>query len=138
MSATFDKPSISAAAASRMIAAAEAKATELEWPMVIAIVDDSGVLKAFSRMDGTPVIAVQVALDKAYTATFGMRTDAWPDFLQRRDPPLAPGSYTGIDRLVMFGGGAPIKVDDTVVGGIGVSGGPYEIEVAEAALAVLG
>ena len=30
--------------------------------------DDSGVLKAFSRMDGAALLSVQVAQDKAYTA----------------------------------------------------------------------
>jgi uncharacterized protein GlcG (DUF336 family) len=41
---------------------------------------------------------------------------------------------------VVFGGGFPIKVDDAVVGAIGVSGGHYtqDMEVAQAGLAVLG
>ncbi|MFV0276135.1 MAG: heme-binding protein [Parahaliea sp.] len=42
-------------------------------------------------------------------------------------------------RLVVFGGGYPVKVNNEVIGGIGVSGGHYsqDMEVAEAALAVL-
>jgi uncharacterized protein GlcG (DUF336 family) len=42
-------------------------------------------------------------------------------------------------RLVIFGGGYPIIVDDQVVGGIGVSGGHYshDMQVCEAALEVL-
>jgi len=43
--------------------------------MSIAIVDGDGTLKAFSRMDGTPLLSVQIAQDKAYTAiSFGMVT----------------------------------------------------------------
>ncbi len=41
---------------------------------------------------------------------------------------------------MIFGGGYPLKVDDAVVGAIGVSGGHYsqDQEVAEAGLAALG
>jgi uncharacterized protein GlcG (DUF336 family) len=139
MTQVFEKRSISSEAAHRMIEAAERKATEIGRPMVIAVVDDGGVLKAFSRMDGAALLSVQIAQDKAYTAAgFGMGTDQWYDFI-KNDPPLAAGATTGIDRLVIFGGGYPIKVDDQVVGGIGVSGGHYsqDMEVAQAALAVL-
>jgi len=108
--------------------------------MVIVIVDDAGVLKALSRMDGAALLSVQVAQDKAYTAVgFGMPTHGWHDFI-KDDPPLADGAPTGIDRLVIFGGGYPITVDDQVVGAIGVSGGHYsqDQQVAEAGLEALG
>ena len=140
MASTFSKASISTEAAHQAIAAAEAKATEIGTPMDIAIVDDSGVLKAFSRMDGAPLLSIQIAQDKAYTAAgFGMPTHGWHDFI-KDDPPLADGAPSGIDRLVIFGGGYPIKVDDQLVGAIGVSGGHYsqDQEVAEAGLEALG
>jgi uncharacterized protein GlcG (DUF336 family) len=140
MADTYSKGSITTEAAHRLIEAAEAKADELGKPFVIAVVDDDGVLKAFSRMDRAPLLSVQVAQDKAYTAVgFGMPTHGWHDFI-KDDPPLADGAPTGIDRLVVFGGGYPITVGDEVVGGIGVSGGHYseDQQVAEAGLAVLG
>jgi uncharacterized protein GlcG (DUF336 family) len=139
MAATFERASVSAQLAKTMIEAAERKATQMGHPFVIAIVDDSGVLKAFSRMDGAPLLSVQVAQDKAYTAVgFGMATDAWHDFI-KDDPPLAMGAGPGIDRLIMFGGGYPIKLGGAVVGGIGVSGGHYshDMEVAQAGLSAL-
>lgn len=140
MAQTFPKASITTDAAHQVIAAAEAKASEMGTPMVIAVVDDGGVLKAFSRMDGAALLSVQVAQDKAYTAVgFGMPTHGWHDFI-KDDPPLADGAPSGIERLVVFGGGYPITVGDEAVGGIGVSGGHYseDQEVAEAALAALG
>jgi uncharacterized protein GlcG (DUF336 family) len=140
MAQTFPKASISTEAAHQMIAGAEAKASEMGVPMVIAVVDDGGVLKAFSRMDGAALLSVQVAQDKAYTAVgFGMPSHGWHDFI-KDDPPLADGATTGIDRLVIFGGGYPINVDGQVVGGIGVSGGHYsqDQEVAEAGLQAIG
>jgi uncharacterized protein GlcG (DUF336 family) len=140
MAHTFPKSSVTSEAAHRMIAAAEAKAAELGKAFVIAIADDGGNLKALSRMDGAPLLSVQVAQDKAYTAVgFGMPTHGWHDFI-KDDPPLAAGAPTGIERLVVFGGGYPITDGDEVVGAVGVSGGHYseDMEVAEAALAALG
>jgi uncharacterized protein GlcG (DUF336 family) len=139
VAATFERASVSAKLAKAMIEAAERKATQMGHPFVIAIVDDSGVLKAFSRMDGAPLLSVQVAQDKAYTAVgFGMATDAWHDFV-KDDPPLAMGAAAGINRLIVFGGGYPIKLGGAVVGGIGVSGGHYshDMEVAQAGLSAL-
>ena len=139
MADVFEKASVSTELAHRIVAAAEAKAAEMGTPMVIAVCDESGVLKAFSRMDGAALLSVQVAQDKAYTAVgFGMATDAWHDFV-KDDPPLAMGAAPGIDRLVVFGGGYPIKVGEAVVGGIGVSGGHYsqDMEVAQAGLTAL-
>jgi uncharacterized protein GlcG (DUF336 family) len=135
----FEKSSITAETAQRMIQAAERKATEIGQSMVIAVVDESGVLKALLRMDRAPLLSVQVAQDKAYTAAgFGLSTDQWHEFI-KNDPPLAAGAASGIDRLVIFGGGYPLKVADRVVGGIGVSGGHYsqDMEVARAGLAIL-
>ena len=140
MAAVFDKKSVGSSLAHRMIAAAEDKAAAMGHPFVIAIVDESGVLKALTRMDGAALLSVQVAQDKAYTAVgFGLSTDGWHDFI-KDDPPLAAGATTGIDRLVIFGGGYPIKSDGQIIGGIGVSGGHYtqDMEVAQAGVAAAG
>ena len=139
MEATFDKKSITAQLAHRIVEASEEKAHQIGQPMVIVIVDEGGVLKALSRMDGAALLSVQVAQDKAYTAVgFGMPTDQWHEFI-KNDPPLAAGATIGINRLIIFGGGYPIKVGDQVVGAIGVSGGHYsqDMEVAKAGLAAV-
>ncbi len=138
MSNTLTRQTISAEAAGKMIAAAEAKATEMKRPMCIAIVDESGNLKAFSRMDGAPVIGLQISQDKAWTAvSFGVSTAQWFDFI-KDDPPLLHG-IVHTPRLVVFGGGIPIKIEKQLVGGIGVSGGHYkeDMQVAEAGLQAL-
>jgi uncharacterized protein GlcG (DUF336 family) len=139
MSRTITKTSISAETAKILIDAGEAAAREIGVPMVIAIVDEAGVLKAFSRMDGAALLCVDIAQDKAYTSvSFGIATHEWFDFV-KNDPPLLHG-IVKTPRLVVFGGGYPVKVDGAVVGGIGVSGGHYEqdMKVAQAALAALG
>jgi len=135
---TFTKASITIEAAQRMIAAAEAKAREMGHPMCIAIVDSDGTLKAYSRMDGAPLLSVQISQDKAYTAiSFGMATHEWHEFV-KNDPPLRDGIIK-TDRLIVFGGGYPISANEQIIGGIGVSGGHYsqDMEVARAGLAGL-
>ncbi|HEY2751881.1 heme-binding protein [Phenylobacterium sp.] len=136
---TIARTSIASQSAAALIAAGEAAAKDLGVPMVIAIVDESGVLKAMSRMDGAALLSVDIAQDKAYTAvSFGIATHEWFEFV-KNDPPLLHGIIK-TPRLVVFGGGYPIKVDGQIVGGIGVSGGHYEqdMKVATAALAALG
>lgn len=124
MASTFEKQSITAELANSIIRAAEQKATEIGVPMVIAVVDESGVLKAFSRMDGAKLLSVEIAQNKAYTAvSFGISTDAWFDFI-KDDEPLKVG-IVHTPRLVVFGGGYPLVVDGNVIGAIGVSGGHY-------------
>ncbi len=91
-------------------------------PMCIAVVDGDGNLKAFIRMDGAPLLAVQLSQDKAYTAiSFGMATHDWFEFV-KNDPPLLNGIIK-TDRLIVFGGGYSITTDAGIIGGIGVSGG---------------
>jgi uncharacterized protein GlcG (DUF336 family) len=126
---------ITAEFAQELIDAAAAKATEIGVPMVIAVVDHDGTLKAYRRMDGAPLLSVDIAQNKAYTAAaFGLGTDSWYDFI-KEDEPLRL-SIVHTDRLVTFGGGYPIKVDDELIGGIGVSGGHYthDMQVAGGAL----
>ncbi|MBI1194136.1 MAG: heme-binding protein [Bacteroidetes bacterium] len=138
MSNTVTRHSITQAACDRLIEAATAKAQEIGVPMAISIVDESGTLKAFRRMDGAPLLSVDIASNKAYTSvSFGIPTHSWFDFI-KNDPPLLHG-IVHTPRLVVFGGGFPISEKEGVIGGIGVSGGHYDQDmiVAEAALAAL-
>ncbi|MBM3776823.1 MAG: heme-binding protein [Acidimicrobiia bacterium] len=138
-STTFAKSSITAGLALELVQKAQQKAVELELNVCVAVVDESGLLKCFSRMDGAPMLAIDIAKDKAWTAvSFGIPTDAWHDFI-KNDPPLLDG-ITKVPRLIVFGGGYPIQIDGQVVGGIGVSGGHYsqDMACAKAALALLG
>ncbi len=138
MANTIARQTITEEAAAKLIAAAEKKAQELKKSMVIAVCDESGNLKAFSRMDNAPLLSVQIAQDKAYTSiSFGIPTHKWFDFI-KNDPPLLAG-IVHTPRLVVFGGGYPVTIDNQVVGGIGVSGGHWkeDMECAEAALQAL-
>jgi uncharacterized protein GlcG (DUF336 family) len=104
----------------------------------VAILDDGGNLKAFSGMDGAPILCIEMALNKAYTALFGVSTQDFFNFIQR-DPSLLAGIPT-LSRVAAWGGGFPIKVDGEIVGAIGLSGAPAvqnDVDCARAALALL-
>jgi len=139
MSVTYTKASLSADAALKVIEGCRAKAEEMGHAFVIAVCDEAGRTKATLVMDGAPLVSLQVAQDKAYTAAgFGIPTEGWFDFI-KDDEPLRLGAPTGIDRLVVFGGGSPLVVDDNIVGAVGISGGHYsqDMEVAKAGVAAL-
>jgi uncharacterized protein GlcG (DUF336 family) len=132
------KQSISYELAQKMVNAAVAKARELGVTENVAILDDGGNLKAFSRMDGTPIPTIEMAQNKAYTALLGVSTQEFFNFIQG-DPSLLAGIPT-LTRVAAWGGGFPIKVNGEVVGAIGVSGAPTvqnDVDCAKAALGVV-
>jgi uncharacterized protein GlcG (DUF336 family) len=138
MANVVKKHSISAELAQNMVNAAVAKARELGVSENVAILDDGGNLKAFSRMDGAAVLCIEMAQNKAYTALFGVSTQEFFDFIQG-DPSLLAGIPT-LSRVAAWGGGFPIKVDGEVVGAIGISGAPAvqnDVDCARAALALI-
>lgn len=107
-------------------------------PVSVAVTDQAGHLMAFARMDDAPVLTVQLAQDKAHTAIqFGVATHQWYDLI-KDDPALLVG-IPPIPRLVVFGGGLPLRSDGCLIGGVGVSGGSTDddVAIAEAALVAL-
>ncbi len=137
MANTYEKSVISFDLAHQMVGAAAAKAKEIGVPQVIAVIDDTGYLKAFARMDGAPLMCEEIASSKAFTALFGMPTEQFFDAL-KGDASLMAGLFHR-PRIAAFGGGLPIKIGNAVVGAIGVSGGTaaQDIECAKAALALI-
>src|SRR5436309_14691174 len=132
------KHSISFELAQKMVDEALAKGRELGVTEIVAILDDGGNLKAFSRIDGASIPTIEIAQNKAYTALFGVSTQDFFDFIQG-DPSLLAGIPT-IGRVAAGGGGFPIKVNGEVVGAIGLSGAPTvqnDEDCARAALALV-
>lgn len=132
MTTTISKLSISAVAAARALSAAMTEAKRINVPAVVSIVDESGQLKLMSRMDNAPLLSIQIA----YTSVaFGLATHEWHEFI-KDDPPLLHG-IVKTPRLIIFGGGYPLKVGEQIVGGIGVSGGHCtdDMKIAEAGIA---
>jgi uncharacterized protein GlcG (DUF336 family) len=136
MSVSWTRQTISADLATALTAAARAAAEERGFRFSIAVVDESGTLASFVRMDRASVTSGAVAIDKAFTAVSGRPTHLWQDAVAN-DVGLEIGARGAIPRLVTLGGGYPIVVEGAVIGGLGVSGGHYtqDMEVALAALA---
>src|SRR5580700_11716588 len=122
MTNVVTKHSISYQLAQKMVDKALAKAGELGVSENVAILDDGGNLKAFGRMDGAPILSIEIAQNKAYTALFGVPTQDFFDSIQG-DPSLLAGIPT-LARVAAYGGGFPIQVDGEIVRAIGVSGAP--------------
>jgi uncharacterized protein GlcG (DUF336 family) len=138
MATVIRKHSISSELAQKMVDEAVAKAKELGVTENVAILDDGGNLKAFSRMDGASIPTIEIAQNKAYTALFGVSTQELFNFIQG-DPSLLAGMPT-LPRMAAWGGGFPIKVNGEIVGAIGLSGAPTvqnDVDCAMAALALV-
>ena len=116
--------------ARQLIAAAEAKAEAIEVPYNIAVVDAGGSLIAHARMDDAWIGSIAIAIDKAFTArAFDMATEDIAAMAQSGEPLF--GIHTTNDaRVVIFGGGAPIKRGGVVIGAVGVSGGTVDQDVS--------
>jgi uncharacterized protein GlcG (DUF336 family) len=116
-----------------LIDGAAAKSVEIGVPMCIAVCDESGNLIAFRRMDGSKVLSVTLAQDKALTAAVARK--ATHDY----NADCKPGNLVfGIQnalggRFSTVGGGYPVIVDGMTVGGIGCSSGTPEQDMACAA-----
>ncbi len=120
-------------AARAISGAAEKKARAIKVPQNIAVVDEGGHLLVFARMDGAKLSSVEVALTKARAAA--LRRAATGPSPASGEPSvllsLSLGLATG-GKLTSIRGGLPLVVDGQPVGGIGVSAGTEEEDVAVA------
>ena len=119
-----------------LMVAAKKKATEIGVPMVIAVVDAGGNLVALQRMDRALLVSIDIAINKAYTAVaVKIPTHELAKVAQPGQSLFGIHNADG-GRVVIFGGGFPLKLNNEIIGGIGVSGGSVDedIQCAEAAL----
>lgn len=109
---------------------AEKRAEELEVACVVAAVDPHGNLVLLMRMEGAPEFAIHMATRKAYTAiSMRLETAALAPLVQPGQQLFGLIEASG-GRLLPFGGGAPVTLENGSSLGIGVSGGTTEQDVA--------
>jgi uncharacterized protein GlcG (DUF336 family) len=115
---------------------AVAEAASLAVPVTVAVVDESGVLKAFERMDGAALVSVQTAINKAYAAAaIGMPPDEFYAAIESDGAAVA--SFATRAGLALIAGGLPLVVEGQVAGAVGVAGamtGAEDRRIAEAAV----
>lgn len=122
----------------KVIKATEEKATAINVPMVITVLDKGGNMIAQHRMDEALLVSVEVSLNKAYSAVaVKLPTDTIGELSQ---PGAMLYGLQNASRMIIFGGGIPLKIGDEIVGAIGVSGGSVaeDMQCAEAGMAAWG
>lgn len=133
---TRSKRVLTLAAATQVADAAEAEARKNNWAVSIAVVDDSGHLILFRRMDGAKLVAIDIAQRKARTAAYfqGPTKGLEEEVTKGGRTALLP-----IDGFMPLEGGVPIVSGGEMVGAVGVSGvtGAQDAQCALAGAAVV-
>ena len=105
--------------ARKVASAAEVAAKKKNMIMAIAIVEPSGDLVYFQRMDGVQYGSIKNAQSKAMSAAlYGRSTKTFRERVAKGD--LSPMALVG---AVASDGGVPIVVNGKTIGAIGTSGG---------------
>ena len=112
-------PAITLEQAKKAADAAEAEARKRNMKMAIAIVEPTGDLVYFRKMDDTQYASIKIAQEKAISAAIFRRSTK--DFFDR----VAKGDLSpmALTRAVASAGGVPIAVNGKIIGAIGTSGG---------------
>jgi len=122
-----------------MLQAAEAAAAKIGIAYNIAVVDAGGNLIAFVRQDGALIGSIDLAIGKAKTARLFDKTTSELAHLAQPNAPLFGIGQSNDGKVVIFGGGLPVRVAGSIVGAVGTSAGSVEqdVAVAQAALAAV-
>jgi uncharacterized protein GlcG (DUF336 family) len=125
--------------AKKIIDRAEEEAKQIGVPMVISILDDGGNFVAGHRMDDALLVSLEIAQNKAWTSIAMKMPTSDLTSLAVPGEVLYGINTTNNGRLVLFGGGIPLRMDDQFIGAIGVSGGSVDqdVRVAQVAANVL-
>ena len=107
--------------AKKAATAAIAEARKNNWTMALAVVDSSGTLVYYEKLDNTQIGSSQVAISKARSAALFKRpTKSFEDQLAKGGDGLRT---LGLEGAVPVEGGVPIVIEGKIVGAIGMSGG---------------
>jgi len=117
-------PPISVETAKKAAAAALGEARRNNWLMAVAVVDPSGNLVYYEKMDNTQLGSARVSVEKARSAALFKRpTKAFQDAVAGGGAGLR---VLGLDGAVPLEGGVPLIVDGKIIGAIGLSGDTSE------------
>jgi glc operon protein GlcG len=116
-------------------AGCESEALRQNWAVTIAIADEGGHLLWLQRLDGAPLISMDIATGKAHTAAMGRRpSKSFADRIAGGETSVLsmPGGLTFLE------GGEPIMVDGECVGAVGVSGvkSAEDAQIARAGISI--
>lgn len=119
----FDIPygnSITLEKADQLVSAALTEAKKRNWKMNIAVVDPSGAMISFKRMDGAQLASIAIAEHKARVAARFRRDTK----LLENAVNVAKLNYVlSLDDVIASRGGIPLVENGKLIGAIGCSGG---------------
>jgi glc operon protein GlcG len=105
------------AGAQTVLRAAKVSAQQQNAPSAIAVVDPAGDLLAFERMDGVRPASADLAIEKARTAARLQRPTAEiEDNINQGRTAFVTAKITALR------GGMPVRLNDQVVGAVGIAG----------------
>ncbi len=119
--------------AKSLIEKVEQKAGEVGVNAVIAVSDEAGRIVAVHCMDDAYIASYDIAVNKTFTAAGLKMSTAELAKLAQPDGPLYGIQHTNEGKIVIFGGGEPLKVGGKIIGALGVSGGTAEQDTMLAA-----
>lgn len=125
-SAVHMSASITLDLAEALMKKVEARAREMGMKVVTAVSDAHANPVAVRCMDDAYIGSYDVALNKTYTAIAFKMTTEQLGTLSQPGGPLYGIQFTNQGRIVIFGGGVPLKIGETIIGAFGVSGGSAE------------
>ena len=117
----------------------EKKAAEIGVNAVVAISDKGANPVLVECMDNSYIASYDVAFNKAYTVVALKMSTKELKKLAQPGESLYGIQFTNNGRIIIFGGGVPLKYDSKIIGGLGVSGGTEEQDtyLADYGLSVL-
>jgi uncharacterized protein GlcG (DUF336 family) len=123
MSPRSEQKDITLSEASALIKEVEKKAAAMGVPVVIAVYNSAANPIAIHSMDNSYIASFDIAANKAYTcAALKMSTISLKD-LSQPGKELYGIQHTNQGKIIIFGGGEPLKYNGKLIGALGVSGG---------------
>lgn len=121
--------SLSYSLAGILASLAETEAHSLGVPLCIALADANGDHVIFARMDGALPASAEIAKSKAFTAAALRMSTEELGILAQPGQPLFGIQDAHPGKIVLFGGGLPLRFGGKVIGAIGISGGTVDEDV---------
>lgn len=119
------------AAANRLCAKVLAKAKEIGVSAVVAVTNKGANPVSVQCADNSFIASYDIALSKAYTVVALKMTTKELSKLAAPGGSLYGIQFTNGGKIVIFGGGEPLRnKNGDIVGGLGVSGGSEEQDTA--------
>ena len=131
VSALKEKKEMTLSMAEKLSNAVLAEAARIGVKAVVCVSDGAGNPKIVKSMDDAYIASYDVAVNKAFTVVALKMSTMELKPLAQPNQSLYGIQFTNGGKIVIFGGGDPLRNDKgRIIGGLGVSGGSEEQDTA--------